>query len=156
MDKLERLISEKQTEIDRAGDEINALAKKRERLVIELDALRQAASLRPTANGPVARVDPAAASRGGRQKGDISKEWRRILYAVWQRHRRVSYGEIQIIAQELGIETQLPSIRERVRNLGKTGLLTGTSKLGFLVSKQAVERFGFSDEEPSDEAEGSS
>ena len=150
MDKLERLISEKHGEIEGIGDDIKKLRDARSRLLIELDALTQASALRPAlpheAKRPPKTSSRGTDRRGGRQKGDISHNWRRILKTIWRGHKRVSYGEIQIVARNHGIDTQLPSIRERVRNMISNGLITGSSEKGFLVSRTAVERFNFTED----------
>lgn len=156
MDKLDILISDKRAEIDEINREIERMAKRHERLLIEMDALKQAADLRP-AKAPQAASRAGDASRGpgtrgGRQAGHISPEWRKVLREIAALHRRVSYGEIQMVAKNNGITAKLPSVRERVRNLVVTKLMTGSAKSGFLVTKHAIEKFGFVENETPDVA----
>lgn len=151
MDKLDTLISNKKAEIDEINKQIERLAKRHDRLLIEMDALKQAAELRPVS--PLRSVAPAVSTgrgpgtRGGRQKGDISHDWRNVLRDIAALHRRVSYGEIQMVAENNKIKAKLPSVRERVRNLVDTKLMTGNAKSGFLVTKHAIERFGLANDE---------
>jgi hypothetical protein len=157
MDKLDQIISEKQTEISEVDKQINSLAARHERLLIELQALKHAASLRPVTpeNKPGAEtVARSSDSRTGRQKGDISLPWRRVLQEVWRLHRRVSYGEVQLMAEKHGLQTKLANVRERMRSMVDAKLITGDAKIGFLVTKHAVERFGFADKDkaPPDES----
>ena len=150
MDKLDQLIHEKQAEIGEVDKQINSLATRHERLLIELQALKHAASLRPVDTKAQPRAAAEARngdSRTGRQKGDISLPWRRVLQEVWRLHRRVSYGEVQLMAERQGLRTKIANVRERMRSMVDAKLMTGDAKIGFMVTKHAVERFGFADKD---------
>ena len=143
MDKLDRKIADKQADLERTSKEIEALARKHERLLIELEALKQAAELRPTGrvgNGPSATAEPR--SRGGRQPGGISADWRKVLRVLSKRTKGASYDDILEAAIAQGISTKMPNVRGRVRNMVENGLLSGGSKRGFKVTPEAVRRFG--------------
>jgi hypothetical protein len=149
MDKLDRMIAEKQSLLETLQKQIEERAARHERLLIELEVLKEAAKARPAAaansqgNGRTAKKSKErGASRKGRQPGDISLEWRRVLGLLYSVHRRLSYVDIHNAATHLGIETQMPNVRERVRSMVENGLMTGTPEQGFLVSKEAVTRFG--------------
>jgi hypothetical protein len=147
MDKLDRMIAEKQSLLETLQKEIEERAARHDRLLIELEVLKEAAKARPAgansqSNGPTTKkLKERNVSRKGRQPGDISLEWRRVLGILYSAHRRVSYAEIHQVATQAGIETQMPNVRERVRSMVENGLMTGTSEQGFLVSKEAVTRF---------------
>lgn len=150
MDKLDQLIADKIAEID-------GLAQKRQYALIELEALKRAAQARPAANGAgvsepkaspsIARVKVARSarssgkSRGGRQAGDISREWRKVLAVIHRIGGNHSYPQFQRIADGVGIKSQLPNVRERVRVMAENGLLKGSPENGFHVTNSAVARF---------------
>lgn len=83
---------------------------------------------------------------GGRKPGSISKEWQEILRHVYQDGKPLTYEEIAEYANLLGNELQISSVRDRVRNLLRTGLVSGDAESGFVVTKDAVERFSFTKE----------
>jgi len=151
MDRLEQLIADKQTEIDRLQAELEKLSARHQRLAIELEALKQAARARPirtriseSNNGYV--KPPSAKKRGrkgGRQAGDISQAWRRVLGAIWLNRQLVTYTDVQKIAAENGTNTKMPNIRERVRSMIENGLMGGDATKGFHVTPEAAARFGF-------------
>jgi hypothetical protein len=150
MDKLDQLIAEKVAEID-------GLAQKRQYALIELEALKRAALARPLAGAPVAeprvpasipktktapvRANGGGKKRGGRQAGDISHEWRKALALIHRFGEHQSYSDIQGIAEMVGIKSQLPNVRERVRTMVENGLMKGDSDSGFSVTTAAVTRF---------------
>jgi hypothetical protein len=155
MDALERMISEKRSEVA-------ALLARADLLKAELSALELAARLRPVADSRThSRVvvpNPARAG-GGRKPGDISHDWRGILGDVYRLGMAVDYEMIAEVAKERGTELAMSSIRDRVRNLTRTGLMEGDTQQGFVVSEDAVKRFGFTKENdgqsvPSDEKAG--
>lgn len=145
-DKLDRLIQEKQAEIDRINREIESLAKRHERQLIELEALKQAASLRPGA---------ATERKGGRQAGDISQEWRKVLATLFEDCENSQYEEIAKVALRHGIETKMANVRERVRIMVENGLLTGDPTKGFTVTSKAAERFKLTKKPAAQDAEPS-
>ena len=142
MDALERMIGEKRSEVA-------ALLTRAELLKTELSALELAARLRPVADsGTHSRVvvpNPARAG-GGRKPGDISHDWRGILGDIYRLGGAVDYEMIADVAKERGTELAMSSIRDRVRNLTRTGLMEGDTQQGFVVTEYAVERFGFTKE----------
>jgi hypothetical protein len=142
MDALERMISEKRSEVA-------ALLTRAELLKAELSALELAARLRPawTTKAPQ-RHDDAKPARvgGGRKPGDISHDWRGILGDVYRLGMAVDYEMIAEVAKDRGTELAMSSIRDRVRNLTRTGLMEGDTQRGFSVSEDAVKRFGFTKE----------
>jgi septal ring factor EnvC (AmiA/AmiB activator) len=95
MDKLDKEIEAKARERDAVKDRVTTLRAQIDDITrkhdeaaatlrdyeIELRALTHAASLRPIAptNDAVATPDVVEPRRGGRQKGSISKKWRRAL-----------------------------------------------------------------------------
>jgi TolA-binding protein len=157
MDRLDQLISAKQAELDRLQAEIAEhqaqiveRSEKYERALIELETLKAAAQARPAArvasDATAAPSKPKERRTGKRQKGrsagDISHEWRKVLAVAQAKHRRLSYSDRSDIAAQVGIKTKMPNVRERVRTMTENELLTGTSENGFLVTAEAVRRFG--------------
>ena len=147
MDKLDQLIAEKVAEIDNLAD-------KRRIALIELEALKRAALARPAVGAPAPEPKATAAiakpkshagrngkSKGGRQTGDISHEWRKVLALLHHFGKRASYVDIQTVAARVDINTQLPNVRERVRTMVEHGLMKGDSDSGFGVTAAAVSRF---------------
>jgi hypothetical protein len=152
-DKLDQLISAKQVEIEETRKRLDALLEHEARLVIELETLQRASKLRPaksrvsTANGsqPSKSKKQPFGGRKGRQRGDISHEWRKVLRAIRALHRRVKYEDVHSVATAEGIKTKMPNVRERVRMMVDSGLMTGTAVTGFLVTAEAVRRFDLDD-----------
>jgi hypothetical protein len=150
MDKLDQLIAEKNAEIE-------ALADKRRIALVELESLKRAALARPAGGSPAAEAKAAPVApkaktvstranghgkkRGGRQAGDISHEWRKVLALMHHFGKRASYVDIQAIAEKVGIETKLPNVRERVRTMIDNHLMKGDADAGFGVTSAAVSRF---------------
>jgi hypothetical protein len=149
MDELEQAIASKQAEVDQSKKQIEKFTNRHQRLVIELEVLKQAARLRPTtssaakANGvvPAKAVRKFSRAHHGRQRGAISTDWRNVLAVIRSMHRRVAYDDIHKVAVDQGIETKMPNVRERVRSMVENGLLSGNADLGFLVTADAVRRF---------------
>lgn len=153
MDALEKLISEKKALLGELRERVNALGP-------EIAALELAARLRPASTGSTHAVSlPRATMRtphtraatqsgvgGGRKPGDISQAWRVILNGVYQLGGPVDYEMVGMVAKENGSDLALTSIRDRVRNFVKTGLMSGSAPSGFIVTKNAVEKFGFTKE----------
>jgi hypothetical protein len=150
MDKLDQLIADKNAEIE-------ALADKRRIALIELESLKRAALARPAGGAQAAegravpatpksktasrRANGGGKKRGGRQAGDISHEWRKALALMHRFGERQSYSDIQGIAEMVGIKSQLPNVRERVRTMVENGLMKGDSDSGFSVTTAALNRF---------------
>lgn len=156
MDRLDQLIETKQAELEataqdiaRCTQDMERFTQRHDRLRIELEALKQAAQIRPPkvnqthSNGTAAQpTKKRRGKRGGRQAGDISHEWRQVLAHLWKEKRRVSYNGVHEAASANGINTKMPNIRERVRAMLENGLLSGTPARGFFVTEAAVARFG--------------
>jgi hypothetical protein len=148
MDKLDQLIADKTAELEQTVRELAKFQARYDRLVIELEALKQAAKARPIPAGRLTR-EPLNTSRakkqrgqqGGRQLGSISHPWRRALAILNEYNRPVSYSDIQEAAEMIGIRTQLPNVRERVRSMVENGLMKGDSETGFVVTPEAASRF---------------
>lgn len=151
MDALEQEIESLRTERERCMKRLSEIE-------TVLSAMERAASLRPLlsrkgvsfarATQPVV-VDagsggsPAVRKGGGRRAGDISKEWREILSEIYKQGLPQTYENIADIAEILGSNAQLSSVRDRVRHLLKSGFLSGDVENGFIATQDAVERFGF-------------
>ncbi|MFW5655339.1 MAG: hypothetical protein ACOCYW_06795 [Roseicyclus sp.] len=137
MDALDKMISDKRAEAENLRGRIRVLE-------AELAALELAAQLRPATKGGVG--GKASRHGGGRRPGDISKDWRQILARVYATGAPVGYEQIMSIAAELGNNLADSSVRDRVRNMVKTGLMAGNAKDGFFVTEDAAERFSFAKE----------
>jgi hypothetical protein len=146
MDKLDKMIADKQAEGETLKKEIDQRAERYERLLIEIEVLKDAAKARPAsvqkANTASKKPKERAGKRKGRQAGDISLEWRKVLKALHLLRKRVDYNEIHSTALSEGIDTKMPNVRERVRTMTENGLLSGSAEQGFWVTKEAVTRFG--------------
>lgn len=143
MDALDKIIAERRTEVSTLQSRINAIN-------TELAALELAARLRPATSTRSAAPRPVVSTSGkrplgGRRPGDISHTWRGILKGVYQLDMPVDYEMVAEVAKERGIILAPSSVRDRVRNFIKNGLMEA-DKDGFTVTQNAVERFGFTDE----------
>jgi hypothetical protein len=138
MDKLAQTISDKRAEAEGLRARLAVLE-------AELSALELADRLRPvtTYGGDRPSQGRSARKGGGRRPGDISQVWRSILRGVYQLGEPVDYAMIQMIAQDQGQNIETSSVRDRVRNLVKTGLMYGDVQTGFTVTEDAAERFDF-------------
>lgn len=163
MDKLDRLIADKQAEIEEVEKQAAMLADKRKRLEIQLESFKQAAELRPVGivtgppeiGAPALEIQSLAAEhpnpngggpfggKKGRQRGDISKGWRKALKRIWQHEQKASYNDFFKAAQASGLKCELPNVRGRVRSMAKLGFVSGSPDEGYLVTDEAVRRFGF-------------
>jgi hypothetical protein len=119
-------------------------------MAIELETLKQAAQARPALPAPLSlRITsedlfkvPHHGARKGRQAGDISIEWRKVLHRlVANANRKASYSDVLRIAEICGIKTKMPNVRERVRSMVENKLMTGNAEDGFKVSEHAIQRF---------------
>lgn len=137
MDALDKIIGEKRAEAESLRERVRVLD-------AELAALELAAQLRPATKGSVGGKPTRRG--GGRRPGDISKDWRQILGRVYAMGVPVGYEQIMGAAAALGNELADSSVRDRVRNMVKTGLMAGDAKEGFVVTEDAAERFGFAKE----------
>lgn len=143
MDALDKIIAERR-------DEVSGLQSRMVALTAELAALELAARLRPGASSRVhssrpAITEPEKPAAGGRRPGDISHTWRGILKGVYDLDMPVDYEMVAEIAKERGIIVAPASVRDRLRNFIKNGLMVATND-GFTVTQDAVERFGFTKE----------
>lgn len=141
MDRLEQMIMQKRAEVESLRSRIAVLE-------AEVAALELADKLRP-ATAPRAEQQSEATrgrSGGGRRPGDISQVWRGILRGVHELNRPVDYEAVEKVARAQGHKLEASSIRDRVRNLVKTGLMSGNAAEGFTVTQDAVERFDFAAE----------
>jgi hypothetical protein len=142
MDALDHEIAAKRRERDELAARVSTLS-------VEIAALERAASLRPAGRSRRSSAGSVAATvlsdrpaRRGRQPGAISYQWRGWLAAIAARGERVSYGDIQKIAMSDGGELAMASIRDRVRKFKAEGIMDGDPKTGFVVTDDAVARFG--------------
>lgn len=155
MDKLDKLIADKQAEIDHLAKLIAEQTARQEKLAIQIETLKQAAELRPVVEF---EKEPAAApaeshhsngapadepKRTGRQTGDIAKEWRDALRTIWLRGTTASYEDFHKAARSAGIDCEIPNVRGRVRHFASVGFVSGDPEKGFLVTENAAQRFGF-------------
>lgn len=155
MDKLDSLISEKLAQKKVLEAKLSGVQKELTVLDAEVEALQTAAELRP-ANG---RTKTKGSGKKGRQPGAISEEWRNVLAEVvlhYDVNNRASYNDIHAVAELLNLNIALNSVRDRVRNMVKTGLLAGTPDDGFYVTEAAVNKFDFETEKAPAEAEANS
>lgn len=139
MDALDQAIAEK----SRAAESLRAQLRV---LEAEIAALQLAAKLRPATTStskPRATRIASGGRGGGRRQGDISHDWRAILGEIFQRGTPVDYAGIANIAESHGKPLAPSSIRDRIRNMVNTGLVAAAPDGGFVVTAEAVERFGF-------------
>ncbi|MEE8629693.1 MULTISPECIES: hypothetical protein [Methylobacterium] len=153
MDALEALIAAKRKDIVDVEAKIasheTAITRLRDGLKIaqvELAAFEKAAELRPSGRigGDSDEVGPDASSnkKRGRQPGSISFAWRKALGTLHTLGDRFDYEMMLIAARHHGITTSLSSIRDRARLYVEHKLLEGSSEEGFLVTKNAIDKFG--------------
>lgn len=157
MDKLDKMIADKQAEGESLKQEIAQRAERYERLLIEIQVLKDAAKARPAVAARPNAVAPKkskerAVKRGGRQAGDISREWRQALRVLHLQRKRASYSDVHSAAASVGIDTKMPNVRERVRSMVENELLSGSAEQGFWVTKEAVARFGLDETKESEAA----
>jgi hypothetical protein len=151
MDKLDQEIEAKRREVAHYKAQHDAAA-------LELRALERAAALRPSVStalevsiieppkNPKAREKTKVRTivrKGGRQPGSISPNWQNVLRAMYRSgNRKHKYDAIHAITERLGLGLSDASTRDRVRNMTKTGLLSGNPARGFAVTDEAVAKFG--------------
>jgi hypothetical protein len=148
MDALDKEIQAKRVTLAKLDSE-------RERVVIELKALERAASLRPIygaadiqENGDNTAINIQTRRRGGGGKppGAISPAWRGVLEEMYA-GGPYKYHEFLAVAQMRGITTNATAVRDRVRALAIMGFLAGNPSEGFIVTKEAAMRFGFTEKD---------
>ena len=127
---------------------------------VELASLEKAAKLRPSANAVRRPADaddsfyvesgvfaPADAQsvKAGRRPGSISAEWREVLEILYNVGGAHSYAQIHDTARRTGrIDAkEIASTRDRVRSFAANNFMTGNAEVGFTVTEDAAERFGF-------------
>jgi hypothetical protein len=137
-DKLDRLIADKRREVGHVKEQIERLGRDLAIAEAALSAFETAAAMRPASED---------VPRRGRQPGAISKEWRDVLGEVYVCtaliQSTVSYQDVYQLAVKLDLQTDLANVRDRVRAFVNAGLMVGDPEIGFTVSTDAVERFGF-------------
>jgi|TARA_R100000322_G_scaffold22153_16_gene15016 hypothetical protein len=164
-DPLDREIAEKKARYQQLKSELDTVA-------VELRVLERAASLRPARpiretsvnrKKPTPAVKKARGGSGkrhsGRQPGSISESWQSVLRGMYRRgSKKASYEEIHAITERNGMGIGIASTRDRVRNMVKTGLLSGNASRGFAVTEEAIHRFGLDkgNEAPAGNARGAS
>lgn len=140
-DKLDRAIAEKRSWVERLEIEYAKAGRALDVARAELSAFEAAATFRPAAE---------SVKRKGRQPGAISNDWREVLHGLYI-HGSATYPQLMNIAIGSDMKTDAANLRERVRSFVKAGLLEGTPEDGFMVTQEAVTRFGFGDPpEPED------
>lgn len=153
MDALDTLIAEKRqailaVEAEIADHEAKVVSLRESIMLatVELAAFEKAASLRPLSS--VSGDDDASdasdgdGKRRGRQRGSISRAWRKTLGYLNLTNAPFDYETMMSAAQNAGINVQtIASIRDRARDYVNLGLLEGTPEDGFRVTKKAVDQF---------------
>lgn len=158
MDALDKEIEARRRERARLVEKIRALD-------VTVSALERASALRPADSAESAKsyqagivqrqrsgdVDQSLISggaspglkKGGRKPGDINKEWRGVLEFLYGDGSPQKYDQIILAVEMCGMMISDASVRDRIRNLVRTGLMSGDAKGGFIVTENAAERFGF-------------
>jgi hypothetical protein len=123
-DRLDAQIRAALAELANLDADIAALNSRRQIAAVRLEAFQEAARLRPypvdsEQSGTLPGVvSPASPRKSGRQVGAISTAWKRTL-VDWDDADLIgdglTYADIHTIATGNGIETTLPSVRDRVR-----------------------------------------
>lgn len=139
MDKLDELIHDKQREINELGLHIADMQRRLDLAQAQLAAYEEAAAARPT----IAAEIP---TRRGRQPGAISMEWREVLAIMASHGEPYTYGQITDIANRIGLSLDIASVRDRVRSFMGLGFLIRISEDGFIVTEDAINRFGLPSE----------
>lgn len=102
-------------------------------------ALVEAAGLRPTASNK-----KPLPTRGGKPKGAISAPWKNTLAEIYKTGQAWPYGQIKACYDHTNsADLNLASVRDRVRSLVETGLMSGTPEDGFAVTEIAARKFSF-------------
>jgi|GEM_PF-6642517 len=139
MDALDQRIASEQKELDRLREQARAKE-------IVLEALKEAASLRPVHVADILKPK-APPKQGGKPKGAISNTWRNTLKAIWLFGGPESYESIQKFHKGVNdVELGMASVRDRVRSLVEGGFMSGDAASGFTVTEYAAQRFGFTTE----------
>lgn len=139
---------------------------------VALAAMERAAKLRPGPNGVRRPADadydsdaafifppaPDAGRRPGRRPGAISAAWRNVLFLLYMTGAKpFSYAQIHEHAVKVGLEVDIASVRDRVRNFVIRGLMIGTAEAGFEVTEAGAEQLALGEREsapPEDTPDG--
>ena len=138
MDDLDR-------EIDAARQRVAQAKATLSEAVIKLEALELAASLRPsqhTKSSPIPTASAPTVKRGGKPPGSISMAWRKALATLPPATGYHSVDEFAAAAKAVGIETSIPSVRDRLKVFAEYKYLEGDFDLGMRVTEHAVEKLG--------------
>jgi hypothetical protein len=134
MDALDIMIRDQLAELEALRLQLAAQEAK-------VEALQQAAALRPIVSGR--KSSPA--KLGGKPRGAISSQWKealRLMYASgsapW--HYAAIKATFDLANHK---DLNLASVRDRVRSLVETGLMSGDAEHGFTVTELAAKKFGF-------------
>jgi hypothetical protein len=134
MDALDNMIRDQLIELDRLRRELTAKE-------ATVDALQQAAALRPL----VSSRKTSTGKGGGKPKGAISAPWKETLGALYRAGQGPwGYPAIKVCFDGTNDkDLNLASIRDRVRSLVESGLMSGDADHGFTVTELAARKFNF-------------
>lgn len=147
MDDLDRLILEREKDLAEIQQRIEILHSSRDAALIELNALRRAATLRPIL-GPTSTEQKrgAGSAKRGKQAGSISSKWKDVLrQLVALGNEAADYSQIFSVALNAGIEGKEHSVRDRVRKYRDHGFFKEVSDGKFVVTDEAMRRFNLSE-----------
>lgn len=142
-DELDAAIEAARTERKAAKEQADHWVRRVELLDVRLDALEQAAKLRPVRGEATrAKVETANSNRG-RQPGAISKVWRGVLTTVAARYPDGAQDpEIAEIARDAGLPNVRPKdVRERMLSYEQHSYVE-TAISGWRVTALALAKFG--------------
>lgn len=150
MDKLDELIQAARADVDHMNAMITDMQVKRDMAAMRLQALEEAARLRPFAVAPGSPPKAQAASvpsrtkRGGRQPGAISTEWKQILACWWAddpQGKGLDFGQIFGIAKSVNPKATEHAVYDRVRKYrDKLHLVEAMDNNRYRVKKEVGER----------------
>ena len=141
-DELDAAICRAREEWASAKAQADEWSRRAELLHMRVQALEEAAKLRP-APQEASRVRPDAGGSRGRQPGAISKQWRRVLLAAAARHPNGANDlELAYLAHKEGLNNaRARDVRSRMAEYEAHGYVQPVSN-GWRVTPHAIAKFG--------------
>lgn len=173
MDALDRAISSSKAELEEHEkleqkhlEMLEDIRRNKQSAEIRYHSLIEAAKLRPISDDEESPQQPRSNKGRGKKPGTLSRNWVKTLGAIYkaQKDNKISYFEDIKRAHErsIGRTVDPSSIHDRIRYFKsqEPPIIIGETDEGFMITDDAIERFGLddqddiSDSKPSDHMNG--
>ena len=91
------------------------------------------------------QADHAKPKNGGKPAGAISHKWREVMSVISMTGESYTIEEIQKIAIRAGLEIELSSVKQRVKNFVDYNYMRQVDPGKFAVTEVAIDRFDLDD-----------